>query len=429
MTPILPDRIEHWDTASLVPYARNSRTHSEAQVKQIAASIQKFGFTNPMLVDSARGIIAGHGRLEAARLLRLARVPVIVLDHLTEAERRAYVIADNKLAENAGWDSDVLEAELAALNDLEFDLGVLGFSDRELEKMLGAPDDAAADECPPVEERVITQPGDLWVLGRHRLLCGDATKREDVERVMAGAKAGLMATDPPYGVGLRLENNHEASNAAKGIEKQYRHFERIMGDDLEGEVLQAFLERCFQAAIGEALRIDAAWYLWHAQLTQGFFAAAAAAAAAQLLIHRQIIWAKPHFVFGRGDYHWQHELCFYGWRQGNRPPFYGERNQSTLWILGEGGGSIRRQQDHPTQKPVQLFAIPIRNHTQSGELCYEPFAGSGTQFVAAEQLGRVCYGLEISPAYCDVIIRRWQTYTNARAIRESDGRAFDECGA
>src|SRR5262245_563165 len=194
--PILPDRIEHWPIEQLRPYARNARTHSVEQVAQIVRSIRTFGFTNPILVDGAKGILAGHGRLQAARSMKLAVVPVIVLDHLSEAERRAYILADNQLAINAGWDESLLSAELTELNDLEFDLEILGFDDRQLMKLIGgAEDDPAADECPAVEERVITRAGDLWLLGRHRLLCGDATKREDVDRVMGGAKADMVFTD------------------------------------------------------------------------------------------------------------------------------------------------------------------------------------------------------------------------------------------
>jgi DNA modification methylase len=402
------ERMEVWPIERLTPYARNARTHSDAQVAQIAASIQRFGFNNPILVASDAGIVAGHGRYQAARKLGLSRVPVIVLDHLTETERRAYVIADNKIAENAGWDNDLLTSELAALNDLEFDLETLGFDARELEKILGASDDPAADECPALEERAITRLGDLWLLGRHRLLCGDATNADDVARLMAGAKASLFATDPPYGVAYNDETGNEASK-----------FGVIANDENDGPRLQRFLSNVFQSWL-PFLNDNAAWYLWHAQMTQGFFAAAAAAAA-QLLIHRQIIWVKPSLVLGHGDYHWRHELCFYGWRKGYRAQWLGDRAQTTVWEIGRENDHI-----HPTQKPVEIFVRPITFHTTVGEVCAEPFAGSGTQFIAAEKTARRCFATEVDPRYCDVIIRRWQTYTGKQATRESDGRGFDE---
>jgi len=248
------------------------------------------------------------------------------------------------------------------------------------------------------------EPGEVHV--DHRLLCGDATCEADVERVMGSEVAVLMATDPPYG----------CDAGTIGFTAQRDDIEAIQKDNLVDEEMQAFLEKAFRAALPH-LQVDAAWYLWHPMLTQGYFVAAAAAAAADLIIHRQIIWCKEQFIFGRGDYHWRHELCFYGWRKGHRPPFYGERNQDTLWHVerGEKRGEI----GHPTAKPVELFAIPMRNHTREGEFCYEPFCGSGSQIIAAEQLGRRCFALEIEPRYCDVAVRRWKQFTGRKAVLEA----------
>lgn len=399
-------RIEHWPVERLKPYERNARVHSPAQIEQIAASIRRFGFNNPVLVDSRDGIIAGHGRVAAAKKAGVHTVPVIVLDHLTDAERRAYILADNRIAENAAWDSDLLTAELAALNDEEFDLGLLGFDEHELERMLATDDDGRADECPEAPETPVTRRGDLWVLGRHRVLCGDATSADDVARVMDGRKADMYATDPPYGVAY----NDETGNAAS-------KFGVIANDENDGPRLQQFLSEVFAAWL-PFLNDDAAWYLWHAQMTQGFFAAAAAAAA-QLLVHRQIVWVKPSLVLGHGDYHWRHELCFYGWRQGHRAQWLGDRTQTTVWEVGRENDGI-----HPTQKPVELFARPMRFHTTAGDICAEPFAGSGTQLIAAEKMTRRCYATELEPKYCDVIVNRWQQYTNEAATLDGDGRTF-----
>lgn len=233
----------------------------------------------------------------------------------------------------------------------------------------------------------------------HRLLVGDSTKAEDVERVMGGEKAGLMNTDPPYGIKQDVQANYDAANSVDGTNRK-NQFTEIANDALTGEELQAFLEDCIRTSLPH-LTDTPAFYLWHPMLTQGTFFAAAAAAAADILIHRQIIWVKPHFIFGRGDYHWKHELCFYGWIKGQRCPWLGERNQSSVWEFNIGEVKI-----HPTQKPVELFAAPIVNHLNTGEIAYEPFAGSGPQFIAAEQLGRRCFGLEIEPKFCAVILER-----------------------
>ena len=408
--------IEHMKLDALIPYARNARTHSEEQVAQIAGSIREFGFTNPVLIDSEGGIIAGHGRVMAARKLGLADVPCIRLAHLSEAQKRAYVIADNKLALNAGWDEKMLALELQDLQGMDFDLSLTGFLGNEIDELLAeldaTPEGATdADETPPVQAEAITKTGDVWVLGKHRIMCGDSTDAGSVALLMDGGKAALMQTDPPYGIAY--VENAKSKGQAPG-------FADIENDDLDGEKLQAFLEAQIRAAL-PSLNENCAFYLWHPMLTQGTFFAAAAAAAADVLIHRQIIWQKPSLVFGRGDYHWQHELCFYGWRRGNRPPFYGQRNQTTLWAVGR-----ETSKDHPTAKPVDLWKAPIENHTKPGEIMFEPFSGSGSQIIAAEQTGRRCYAMELSPNYVDVAVRRWQNFTGKHATLEATGQHFPE---
>ena len=405
-------KIEQVKLDALIPYARNSRTHSDAQVAQIAASIKEFGFTNPVLIDETGSIIAGHGRVMAARKLAITDVPSIRLTHLTDAQKKAYVIADNKLALNAGWDDEMLAVELTDLKDMGFDLDLTGFSTDEIEALLaptGTEGLTDEDAVPEVPEAPVTVLGDVWLLGKHRVMCGDSTSIDAVEKLMDGQKAALMQTDPPYGIAY-------VKNAkSKGQGKQHVDIEN---DDLDGEKLQEFLEEVIRSAL-PSLNDDAAYYLWHPMLTQGTFFAAAAAAAADILIHRQIIWCKPSLVFGRGDYHWQHELCFYGWRRGNKPPFYGPRNQTTLWKIGR-----ETNKSHPTAKPVELWNAPIENHTKPGMVLYEPFSGSGSQIIAAEKLGRKCYAMELSPQYVDLTVQRWQEFTGQTATLESNGKPF-----
>ena len=251
--------------------------------------------------------------------------------------------------------------------------------------------DGNEDDVPEVPGVAKSKLGDLFQLGEHRLLCGNSTKREDVAWLMDGKKAILMNTDPPYGI------DFVGLSQSKGQSKNHK---KIANDNLtDGKALQKFLEDSIRTVL-PYLEKGTAFYLWHPMLTQGTFFAAAAAA--DIIVNRQIVWVKPSFVFGRGDYHWKHELCFYGWVKGNQPPFYGERNQHTIWEIGRENDGI-----HPTQKPVELFTRPIRNHTKAGEICYEPFAGSGSQFIACEKTGRICYGLELEPLYCDVCVSRY----------------------
>jgi DNA modification methylase len=377
----------------------NARKHGEKNLSAIKSSLQRFGQQKPIVVDANGVVRAGNGTLAAAKALGWKEI-AIVRSPLSGSEATAYAIADNRTSELAEWDDDVLSQTLAALQIEDEELALAsGFDAKEIDALL-APDEVKEDEVPEPPVDPITKSGDLWILGDHRLLCGDSTKSEDVDRLMNGEKASLLQTDPPYGIA------YVAGAKSKG---QAISHDDIANDELDGEKLQKFLEETIKAVLPHLID-KCAFYLWHPMLTQGTFFAAAAAAA-DILIHRQIIWCKPSLVFGRGDYHWQHELCFYGWRKGFRPNFYGERNQTTLWHVGR-----ETSKEHPTAKPVALWEPPFRNHTRTGDIVYEPFSGSGSQLIAAEQLGRKCYGMEISPQYCDVIVKRWENLTGKKAV-------------
>jgi len=326
--------------------------------------------------------------------------------NLTERQKKRLALFDNQTATLAEWEPEVIAG--LEPGDLE---GI--FNEDELADILGEgeaeEDDFDAEKHLASIEVPKAKRGELYLLGEHRLLCGDSTSAEDVARLMNGERGVLMNTDPPYGI--------DYVALKKGM-PGFKFSNKVANADIEnddkttGAALQEFLEAAIRTAVPH-LADDCAFYLWHPMLTQGtFFAAAAAAAAADILIHRQIIWVKPNFVLTRsGMYHWKHELCFFGWRRGNQPPWYGEKNQTSVWELGRDDGNA-----HPTQKPVALFAPPIHNHTKSGEIVYEPFAGSGSQIIAAEQTGRRCYAMEIEPKYIDVIVERWQQLTGKTAI-------------
>jgi ParB-like chromosome segregation protein Spo0J len=402
-------KIETKPIERLRAYERNARTHSDEQIAQIAASIAEFGFTNPILIGADGVIIAGHGRLLAAQRLGMAEVPTIVLDHLTDAQRRALVIADNRIAENAGWDEDLLRAELEALDELDFDLTLIGFSDAELDALLegaDAPDGAVEgeDEVPEPPAEPVSQSGDLWVLGNHRLLCGDATLATDVERLLGSVKPLLMVTDPPYGVGYDPGWRNKAGASAT------RRTGRVLNDD------RADWREAWALFPGDVA------YVWHGALHATTVAESLIAAG--LGIRSQIIWAKDRLVLSRGDYHWQHEPCWYAVRKSGKGHWAGDRKQTTLWHIAS------KDQDaetvHGTQKPVEAMRRPMLNNSSPGQAIYEPFMGSGTTLIAAETTGRVCLGLELNPVYVDVAVERWQQFTGGTACLEGDGRPFVE---
>jgi DNA modification methylase len=414
MPPALAKRIEIWPTDRLVPYAMNARTHSPEQVAQIAASIAEFGFVNPILVDSTAGIVAGHGRLLAARRLQLENVPVIVLDHLSPAQRRAYVIADNKLALNAGWDEEMLRTALESLRDEEFDLDLLGFSDEEIEELLRDPEQMIEgrtdeDAAPELPEAAVTVPGDLWVLGDHRLLCGDATQMEAVERVLDGGLADMVFTDPPYNV-----------NYGATMKDKLRNKHRKIANDNLGDGFEQFLcDACTnmiavtKGAIYVCMSSSELHTLHHAFTEAGGHWSTF------------VIWAKNTFTMGRSDYQRQYEPILYGWREGTDHFWCGARDQGDVWFIKKPASNDL----HPTMKPVELVDRALHNSSKTRDTVLDPFGGSGTTLIACERAGRQARLIEMEPAYCDVIIRRWQEHSGKTAVLESDGRAFKDLAA
>jgi DNA modification methylase len=396
----------------LIPYARNPRTHTDAQVAQIAASIREFGWTNPVLVDGAAGIIAGHGRVLAARKLGLEQVPVIELGHMSEAQRRAYVLADNQLALNAGWDEALLRLELADLSELGFDLGLIGFGAGELERLLagdGRTGLTEDDEAPALPEQAITRPGDLWLLGEHRLLCGDATELADIERVLGGQLADMTFCDPPYNV--------DYANSPK--DKLRGKHRPILNDDL-GSGFEVFLH----TACANVLKVTkGAVYVCMSSSELHTLQRAFAAAGGKWSTF--IIWAKNTFTLGRADYQRQYEPILYGWPAGHDRYWCGARDQGDVWFIDKPV----RNDLHPTMKPVALVERAIRNSSKTRDSVLDPFGGSGSTLIACAKTSRQARLVELDPKYCDVIVRRWQDWAGEQATLKGDGRSFEEIAA
>lgn len=425
----LPQRLETRRVDQLIPYARNARTHSDAQVAQIAASIREFGWTNPVLINGQDGIIAGHGRVLAAYKLKMDIIPVIVLTGLTAAQQQALVIADNKLALNAGWDVEALTVEIKDLNVQGYDLALLGFDETELEAIFAPPiggtgkDGDKAPIGPPANPA--SRPGDLWILGnRHRLICGDSRDAHTVERLLGDSKPHLMVTDPPYGVEYDANWRNEA--ARTGGLKSGNHRRPIGGTSI-GKV-----ENDDKADWRDAWALfpgDVA-YVWCASLH--IHEVADSLLASDFKLRASIIWRKQIHVIGRGDYHWQHEPCWYAVRKGKTGHWQGDRTQSTVWDIAnktgasKGGKGDEMQTGHSTQKPVECMARPIRNNSSVGQTVYDPFCGSGTTLIACEMERRLGFAVELEPAYVDVAIQRWQQFTGDKALLDGDGRSFDE---
>jgi DNA modification methylase len=395
----------------LTPYARNPRTHSDAQVAQIAASIQHFGWTNPVLVDGKNGIIAGHGRVMAARKLGLERAPVIELAHMSEAQKRAYVLADNQLALNAGWDDELLRLELADLSELGFDLGLIGFGEGELERLLAGSKEGLTDddEAPALPEQAVTNPGDVWMLGEHRLLCGDATVLADVERVLDGHLADMTFTDPPYNV--------DYGSSAK--DKLRGNTRRILNDDL-GSGFEAFL---LDACTNILSVTKGACYVCMSSSELDTLQRAFRAAGGKWSTF--VIWAKHTFTLGRADYQRQFEPILYGWPEGHDRYWCGARDQGDVWFVDKPA----RNDLHPTMKPVALVERAIRNSSKTRDIVLDAFGGSGSTLIACDKTGRQARLLELDPKYCDVIVRRWQEWAGGTATLEGDGRSFEEIAA
>ena len=383
--------IEYVKRDQLIPYINNSRTHDNNQVKQIAGSIKEFGFTNPLLIDEQGGIIAGHGRLMAADLLGIDEVPTITLVGLTEAQRKAYVIADNQLALNAGWDLDSLKVEIDRLTELDFDVDLLGFEDDFLASLLDEPAEGLTDEdaVPDAPENPVTVEGDVWILGNHRLMCGDSTSIDAVDKLMDGHKADMVFTDPPYNVGF---------NGRSG-----KH-DVIKNDALEKGEFDSFIGEICQIIKTIDPQVYYVWCNWkfYAQL-QG-----------RLDYKACIVWAKNVFGLGRGYRH-QHEFCLF-----NGKVDEAIKNESDLWSIKKDSRYV-----HPTQKPVELSVRAFGNHIRLTNVL-DLFGGSGSTLIGAEQTGRNCFVMELDPKYCDVIVKRWEEFTGKEAVLESSGKTYSE---
>lgn len=399
-----PLAITYRPIGDLIPYARNARTHDAAQVALIAGSIREYGFTNPVLVDGANGIIAGHGRVMAARMLGLEQVPAIELAHLSEAQKRAYVLADNKLAERAGWDAELLALEVADLQSLGIVMVDLGFTGRELDDLLRQIDaDPREDLVPDVPEVPVSRLGDLWLLGSHRLICGDATDPATTTMLHGAVQPHLMVTDPPYGV------EYDPAWRNKAGASQTKRTGKVLNDD-RGDWREAW-----------ALFPGEVAYVWHGALHAAKVAESLESSG--FSIRSQIIWAKERLVLSRGHYHWQHEPCWYAVRDKGTGHWAGDRKQTTLWQIGSGNQDSETV--HGTQKPVECMRRPILNNSSPGQVVYEPFLGSGTTLIAAETTGRICHAIELNPAYVDVAIKRWQSFTGKAAIHAASGQSFE----
>jgi site-specific DNA-methyltransferase (adenine-specific) len=402
-------QVEKVSIEKLIPYARNARTHDEAQVSQIAASIKEFGFNNPILISDDYSIIAGHGRLAAARKLGLAEVPVIRLSHLSDTQRKAYVLADNRLALNAGWDNDLLKLELIELKAEDVDLEMLGFSVEELDGLLnalepteGLTDEDAVPEPPP---EPITKPGDIWILGKHRLMCGDSTSIDHLEKLCNGRQVDMWLTDPPYNVDMTAKNQMlEKAGKARKDKSSFG----IANDAMSDEHFRQFLRDAYTAA-DAVMKSGAVFYIWHAD-SEGYNFRGAAKDAGWS-VRQCLIWKKSVFAIGRSDYHWKHEPCLYGWKEGAGHLWAADRKQTTILEFDKPS----RNGEHPTMKPVALFEYQMLNNTKGGDIVLDSFGGSGTTLVAAEKNGRVAYLMELDPKYCDVIVKRWEEFTGKKA--------------
>lgn len=404
------DAVQKQPIESLIPYARNSRTHSDEQVAQIAASIREWGFTTPVLIDDEGSIIAGHGRVMAARKLGLSEVPVLIASGWTDAQKRAYVIADNKLALNAGWDQDMLALELGELGDLDFDLGLTGFTDEEIPALipeeltegLTDPDNASA-----VQENPVTVPGEVWVMGKHRLLCGDSTSVDDLAKLTQGSLVDMWLTDPPYNVAYEGGTKEKLT---------------IKNDSMGDDQFRQFLRDAYTAA-DTVMKPGAVFYIWHADKEGLNFRLACRDAGWQ--VRQQLIWKKSSLVLGRWDYQSKHEPCLYGWKDGAGHLWAADRKQTTILEFDKP----TRNGEHPTMKPVALFEYQLLNNTKGGDIVLDSFGGSGTTLIAAEKNGRTAMIMELDPKYCDVIIKRWQDFTGQQATLESTGQTFEQLSA
>ena len=393
--------------SKLVPYINNARTHSPEQITKLRASLREFGFINPVIIDRDFNVIAGHGRILAAKEENIAEVPCVFADHLTEAQKKAYIIADNRMALDAGWDEELLRVEIESLQAEAFDLALTGFDEKELSKLFDDGTEAEDDDFDVDEELkkpVFSKAGDIWTLGRHRLVCGDSTKAETYETLMQGKKANLVVTDPPYNV------NYEGTAG------------KIKNDNMASEKFFDFLFDAF-SNMEKVMADDASIYVFHAD-TEGLNFRKAFDAAG-FYLSGCCIWKKPSLVLGRSPYQWQHEPCLFGWKKSGKHQWYSDRKQTTIWEFEK----TKKNTDHPTMKPVPLLAYAVSNSSMSNTLVLDPFGGSGSTLIACEQMDRSCYTIELDEKYCDVIINRYieldGSSENVSVLR--DGQVFKYC--
>jgi DNA modification methylase len=380
--------VERFETIAidkLIPYARNARTHSKAQILQLRSSIREFGFVSPVLADKDYNIIAGHGRVQAAKEEGIKVVPCVFIEHLTEAQKRAYIIADNRLAMNAGWDAEMLSVELSDLEGADFDLALLGFDDKELNQLMSSPEDVQEDDFDveaELQKPAISQLGDVWTLGKHRLVCGDSTKAETYEALMQDKKTNLVVTDPPYNV------NYEGAAG------------KIKNDNMKDATFYQFLYDAF-SSMEKVMADDSSIYVFHAD-TEGLNFRKAFVEAG-FYLSGTCIWKKQSLVLGRSPYQWQHEPVLFGWKKKGKHQWYTGRKESTIWEFDRP----KKNGDHPTMKPIPLIAYPIANSSLSNCIVLDPFGGSGSTLIACEQMERICYMIELDEKFCDVIVKRY----------------------
>jgi DNA modification methylase len=410
-------RIELRPLDSITPYDKNPRLN-DAAVEAVARSLKEFGWRQPVVVDKDNVIVVGHTRWKAAKQLGMTEVPVHVAHELTPEQAKAYRIADNQTATIADWNMELLPLELAELKDLGVDFSLLGFDDDELKALLAGPGTEGLtdpDDVPEPPKDPVSKPGDLWLLGGHKLLCGDSTKPEDVDRLMDGHKAALVATDPPYLVDYTGERPNDSG---KDWTATYK----------EVEITDA--DRFFRGVFANVLRViapHAAIYCWHAHKRQRLIADIWHELG--ILDHQQIVWVKPTPVFGRVFWHFRHEPCMMGWKQGSQPEHDSNHEFNSVWEIDWEGKARIVGNSHPTQKPVEIFARPMRKHTRRGDICFEPFSGSGSQLIAAEKEGRRCLAMELEPAFVDVALSRWATFTGKQPVLERTGETFSALSA
>ena len=370
----------------LIPYVNNARTHSPEQINKLRASLREFGFINPVIVDDKFNIVAGHGRVMAAQAEGIKEIPCVYVDYLTEAQKKAYILADNRMAMDAGWDEEMLRVELEALQDMAFDLSMTGFDDKELADLFKTDEHVEDDDFDldaALEKAAFVKKGDIWTVGRHRLMCGDATSAEDVAKLMDGKKANIIVTDPPYGVSFK---------SSDGLS--------IQNDSLKGDEFYQFLLQAFKN-MADNLTKGGAAYVFHAD-TEGLnFRKAFIDAGFHLA--GCCIWVKNSLVLGRSDYQWQHEPVLYGFLQNGNHPWYSDRKQTTIWNFDKP----KRNKNHPTSKPLDLLGYPIQNSSQANGIVIDTFGGSGSTMMACEQTNRICYMMELDEKYASVILRRY----------------------